>query len=63
MTTVSMSSFVSNAIIKYLCRKHGSTLYPDGLREQAAVDQWCDFVASLLVPAYGPVLFNPCSPR
>lgn len=50
--------FESNAIVKYLCRKHGSALYPDELLAQALVDQWCDFASSLLAPAYGRVVFN-----
>ena len=50
--------FESNAIMKYLCRKHGSQLYPSDPYAQAQVDQWCDFAASLLVPAYGRVTFN-----
>jgi len=52
------SLFESNAIMKYLCRKAGSALYPDDIQSQARVDQWCDFVASLLGPAYGRVYFN-----
>ena len=50
--------FESNAIMKYLCRKHGSDLYPHELHAQAVVDQWCDFAASLLVPAFGRIVFN-----
>ena len=50
--------FESNAIMKYLCRKQGSDLYPQELHAQAAIDQWCDFSASLLVPAFGRVVFN-----
>ena len=50
--------FESNAIMKYLCRKHDSDLYPDEMHAQAVVDQWCDFAASLLVPALGRLLFN-----
>lgn len=50
--------FESNAIMKYLCRKQGSDLYPDDLQAQAFVDQWCDFAASLLAPAFGRVVFN-----
>jgi len=50
--------FESNAIMTYLCRKHGSAFYPKELHAQAAVDQWCDFAASLLNPAYGRVVFN-----
>ena len=50
--------FESNAIMKYLCRKHGSQLYPRDRDGQALVDQWCDFAVSLLGPAYGRVVFN-----
>jgi len=50
--------FESNAIIKYLCRKQVSSLYPDGIESQAKVDSWCDFAASLLSPAYNRVTFN-----
>jgi len=50
--------FESNAIMTYLCRKHGSDLYPNELHAQALVDQWCDFAASLLVPAFGRLVFN-----
>jgi glutathione S-transferase len=50
--------FESNAIMKYLCRKHGSPLYPADTDGQALVDQWCDFAGSLLGPAYGRVIFN-----
>lgn len=50
--------FESNAIMKYLCCKSGSDLYPDSCEGQAIVDQWCDFAASLLGPAYGRVMFN-----
>ena len=50
--------FESNAIMKYLCRKQGSELYPSELQAQAFVDQWCEFVSSLLTPAYGRVTYN-----
>ena len=50
--------FESNAIMKYLCCKSGSDLYPDSCEGRAIVDQWCDFAASLLGPAYGRVMFN-----
>ena len=49
----------SNAIIKYLCKKAKSDLYPSGLEEQAEVDMWCDFIAQhLTVGAYVKVIFN-----
>ncbi len=50
--------FESNAIMKYLARKQDSGLYPSQLQSQACVDEWCDFVASLLAPAFGRVVFN-----
>ena len=50
--------FESNAIMRYLSRKHESPLYPRELQAQAFVDEWCDFAASLLAPAYGRILFN-----
>ncbi len=50
--------FESNAIIKYLCRKHESALYPTEIQSQGRVDAWCDFVASLFVPAFGRIYFN-----
>lgn len=48
----------SNAIMKYLCRKAKSDLYPSGLEEQAEVDKWCDFISMHLAMAYGKVMFN-----
>ena len=49
----------SNAIIKYLCRKAKSDLYPSGLEEQAEVDMWCDFIGQhLTMGAYVKVMFN-----
>jgi len=50
--------FESMAIMKYLCKKAGSDLYPDGLIEQANVDQWCAFVSVHVYMAYGRVVFN-----
>ena len=49
----------SNAIIKYLCKKSKSDLYPSGLEEQAEVDMWCDFITQhLTMGAYVKVMFN-----
>lgn len=50
--------FESNAIMKYLCRKHRSDLYLDDLHSQAKVDQWIDFVSVHIGSAFGRVLFN-----
>lgn len=48
----------SNAIVKYLCRKAKSDLYPSGLEEQAEVDMWCDFITQHVALGYGKVVFN-----
>ncbi len=49
----------SNAIIKYLCKKSKSDLYPSDLEKQAEVDMWCDFmVQHLTMQAYAKVMFN-----
>ncbi len=49
----------SNAIIKYLCKKSKSDLYPSDLEKQAEVDMWCDFIAQhLTMQAYLKVMFN-----
>ena len=50
--------FESNAIMKYLCRKHKSDFYPDDITGQAAVDKWLDFVAIHVGNGMGKVLFN-----
>ena len=49
----------SNAIMKYLCRKLKSDLYPSDLEKQAEVDMWCDFISQhLTMGAYVKVMFN-----
>lgn len=49
----------SNAIIKYLCKKTKSDLYPSDLEKQAEVDMWCDFISQhLSLGAYLKVMFN-----
>ncbi len=49
----------SNAIMKYLCKKSKSDLYPSDLEKQAEVDMWCDFIAQhLTMQAYAKVMFN-----
>ena len=50
--------FESNAIVKYLCRREDSPLYPTALQAQGRVDAWCDFAASMLTPAMGRIFFN-----
>jgi len=50
--------FESNAIMKYLCRKAGSALYPSDLEGQARVDQWCDFVTLHIDVHVSSLAFN-----
>ncbi len=50
--------FESNAIMKYLCRKHNSNLYPSDLIEQAHVDSWLDFIVAHLNNGLAKVFFN-----
>ena len=49
----------SNAILRYLCRKHClSDWYPVELRAQARVDQWLDWNQCLLAPAVVNIVLN-----
>src|SRR5688572_2995139 len=49
----------SNAILRYLCQKHGLTnWYPSDLRHRARVDQWLDWNQSRLSPAVIDIVFN-----
>jgi glutathione S-transferase len=50
--------FESNAIMKYLARKHRLTVYPDDLHQQALVDQWIDFVTIHINQAMNRVSWN-----
>ncbi len=50
--------FESGAIQRYLARKAGSDLYPQGLQEQAIVDQWSLFVSQHVGNAMAKVFFN-----
>lgn len=50
--------FESNAIIKYLASKAGSSLYPEQAKEQAIVDQWIDFSSHHIGAAMNRVVFN-----
>ncbi len=50
--------FESNAIMKYLCRKHKSDFYPADITAQANVDKWLDFTAFHLGNGVAKVLFN-----
>lgn len=53
-----LTLFESTAIMKYLCRKAGSDMYPQEIVEQATVDQWCSFVSVHIYMAIGRLVFN-----
>ena len=49
----------SNAILRYLCFKHGLTeWYPEDPKHRARVDQWLDWNQSRLSPAVIDIVFN-----
>ena len=49
----------SNAILRYLCHKHGLTdWYPADPRHRARVEQWLDWNQSRLSPAVIDIVFN-----
>ena len=48
----------SNAIVKYLCRKHNSVLYPNDLKQQAVVDEWIDRSSIHLYTGIGKLFYN-----
>jgi glutathione S-transferase len=49
----------SNAILRYLCQKHGLTdWYPADLQHRAQVDQWLDWNQSRLSPAVIDIVRN-----
>ena len=48
----------SNAIVKYLCRKSKSNLYPEEISQQAAVDQWLDISSLHIYQGIMKIVFN-----
>ena len=49
----------SNAILRYLCHKHGLTdWYPADPRQRARVEQWLDWNQTRLSPAVVDIVFN-----
>lgn len=52
------SLFESNSILKYLCEKHDSDLYPKDLQSRSLVDQWCDFICQHLGIQISRVAYN-----
>lgn len=50
--------FESSAIIRYLCEKNNSPLYPKGLKDRAIVEQWLDFGSMHVGAAFSKVMYN-----
>ena len=49
----------SNAIVRYLCAKHGpGVLYADDPAQRAAADKWMDWTSSSLVVPFRAVFWN-----
>ncbi len=49
----------SNAIVRYLCAKHGEgVLYPRDLKQRATADQWMDWATSTFASAYRDLFLN-----
>lgn len=49
----------SNAILRYLCAKHGLTdWYPDDLPARATIDQWLDWNQCRLFPSVRDIVLN-----
>lgn len=49
----------SNAIVRYLCAKHGQrTLYVEDPKQRALADQWMDWTTSSLVVPFRAVFWN-----
>lgn len=52
------SLFESGAIIRYLCDKNNSPLYPKDLKQRAIVDQWTDFSNFHIMINVSKIVFN-----
>lgn len=50
--------FESVAIMKYLCRQYKFAWYPEDIKTQALVDQWCDYASQHLDVQVVRVAFN-----
>ena len=50
--------FESNAICKYLCDKHNSSLYPKDVKKRADVEQWIDYISFHIGANFSPVMYN-----
>ncbi len=45
----------SNSIVRYLCNKHKSDLYPNDIKERALAERWMDWQLAVYGPAMAPV--------
>ena len=50
----------SNAIVRYLCAREGSALYPQDIRQRFDAERWMDWQQTELNPASGPA-FKRCA--
>jgi glutathione S-transferase len=48
----------SNSIVKYLCQKHHSVLYPEDLTQRAVINEWIDRSAIHLYQGIGKLFYN-----
>lgn len=49
----------SNAIVRYLCAKHGAgKLWPEDLKVRAEADRWMDWQGTTFWPAFRPLFWN-----
>ena len=50
--------FESNAICRYLAEKNSSSIYPQGLKERATVEEWLDFGSMHVNLAVSKIVYN-----
>ncbi len=50
--------YESNAIVRYLCARHRSALFPEDLARRADVDRWMEWQSTNFTPAMGPAFWQ-----
>jgi glutathione S-transferase len=50
--------YESNAIVRYLCARERSPLFPEDLRRRADVDRWMEWQSTNFTPAMGPAFWQ-----
>ena len=50
--------YESNAIVRYLCAREASELFPAELRRRADVDRWMEWQSTNFTPAMGPAFWQ-----